>query len=102
MLSADGLRPGSSAFVQLIFTTHPPRQLFRLNTYKNGVSDPVELRACGVDLEHAKRGALSPFHEVHRKIQEARERGRKERERDEALRKEKSEKEAKREGFDRA
>ena len=47
-------------------------------------------------------GPLSPFHEVHRKIQEARERGRKERERDEALRKEKSEKEAKREGFDRA
>jgi hypothetical protein len=46
--------------------------------------------------------SFSPFQEVHKKIQEARERGRKERERNEALRKEGSEKEAKKEGFDRA
>jgi len=50
----------------------------------------------------ANQQSLSPFQEVHKRIQEARERGRKERERDEALRKEKSEEQAKREGFDRA
>ena len=43
---------------------------------------------------------LSPFQEVHRKIQEAHDRARKERERDEALRKEGLEKEVK--SFDRA
>ena len=50
----------------------------------------------------ANQLSLSPFQEVHKRIQEARERGRKERERNEALRKERSEKEAKKEGFDRA
>jgi hypothetical protein len=50
----------------------------------------------------ANQQSLSPFQEVHKRIQEARERGRKERERNEALRKERSEKEAKTEGFDRA
>ena len=50
----------------------------------------------------ANQQSLSPFQEVHKRIQEDRERGRKERETDEALRKEKSEEEAKREGFDRA
>jgi len=50
----------------------------------------------------ANEQPLSPFQQVHKKIQEARERVRKERERDEELRKEKSEEEAKREGFDRA
>jgi hypothetical protein len=50
----------------------------------------------------ANQQPLSPFQEVHKKIQEARERGRKERERNEALRNEISEKEAKKEGFDRA
>ena len=52
----------------------------------------------------ANQQSLSPFQEVHKRIQEARERGRKERkerERNEALRKERSEKEAKKEGFDR-
>jgi len=46
--------------------------------------------------------SLGPFQEMHKRIQEARERGRKERERGEALRNEESEEEAKREGFDRA
>ena len=50
----------------------------------------------------ANQQPLSPFQEVHKKIQEARERGRKERERNEALRKERSEEEPKKEGFDRA
>ena len=50
----------------------------------------------------ANQQTLSPFQEVHKKIQEARERGRKERERNEALRNEISEKEAKKKGFDRA
>jgi hypothetical protein len=50
----------------------------------------------------ANQQTLSPFQEVHKKIQEARERGRKERERNEALRNEISENEAKKEGFDRA
>ena len=50
----------------------------------------------------ANQQSLSPFQEVHKRIQEARERGRKERERNEVLRKERSEKEAKKEGFDRA
>jgi hypothetical protein len=50
----------------------------------------------------ANQQSLSPFQEVHKRIQEARERGRKERERNEALRKERSEEEAKKEGFDRA
>ena len=50
----------------------------------------------------ANQQSLSPFQEVHKKIQEARERARKERERDDALRKNRSENEAKREGFDRA
>ena len=42
----------------------------------------------------ANEHPLSPFQEVHKKIQEARERVYKEREKDDALRKEKSEKEA--------
>ena len=50
----------------------------------------------------ANEQPLSPFQQVHKKIQEVRDRARKERERDEALRKERSEKEAKSEGFDRA
>jgi hypothetical protein len=50
----------------------------------------------------ANQQSLSPFQEVHKRIQEARERGRKERETNEALRKERSEEEAKKEGFDRA
>jgi hypothetical protein len=50
----------------------------------------------------ANQQSLSPFQQVHKKIQEVRDRARKERERDEALRKERSEKEAKSEGFDRA
>ena len=44
---------------------------------------------------------LSPFQEVHKKIQEARERISKERERYDALRRERSQEEAKRKGFDR-
>ena len=44
---------------------------------------------------------MSPFQEVHKRIQEARERIRKERERDDALRSETSEEEAKSKGFDR-
>jgi hypothetical protein len=44
---------------------------------------------------------LSPFQEVHKKIQEARDRVRKEQEKDEALRRERLEKEAESNGFDR-
>lgn len=44
---------------------------------------------------------LSPFQEVHKKIQEARNRIREEQEKDEALRKERSEREDERKGFDR-
>lgn len=50
----------------------------------------------------ANEEPLSPFQEVHRRIQEARERIRKERERDDALRSERSEEKAKSKGFDRA
>ena len=50
----------------------------------------------------ANQQSLGPFQDVHKKIQEARERARKERERDNALRRKRSENEAKREGFDRA
>src|SRR5262252_8398521 len=42
----------------------------------------------------ANQQSLSPFQEVHKKIQEARERARKERERADALRRESSENEA--------
>jgi len=45
---------------------------------------------------------LSPFQEVHKKIQQARERIRKQREKDEALREEMLEQEAKSKDFDRA
>ena len=41
------------------------------------------------------------FQQVHKKIQEARDRGRKEQEKDEALRAERLEKEAESHGFDR-
>ena len=50
----------------------------------------------------ANQQSLSPFQEVHKKIQEVRERARIERERADALRRESSENEAKREGLDRA
>ena len=53
----------------------------------------------------ANEQPLSPFQEVHKKIQEARERIYKARERDDTLRRERSEKEAqeaKSKGFDRA
>ena len=57
------------------------------------------------NLEHGARimasQPLSPFQEVHKKIQEARERISKERERYDALRRERSQEEAKRKGFDR-
>ena len=49
----------------------------------------------------ANEESLSPFQEVHKKIQEARERAQKERERDDALRRERAETEAKEKGFDR-
>jgi len=50
----------------------------------------------------ANQQSLSPFQEVHKKIQVARERARKEREGDDALGRERSENEAKRGGLDRA
>jgi hypothetical protein len=49
----------------------------------------------------ANKQPLSPFQEVHKKIQEARDRARKEREKDEAVRAERLEKEAESKGFDR-
>jgi hypothetical protein len=50
----------------------------------------------------ANEEPLSPFQEVHKRIQEARERIRKERESDDALRRERSEEEAKSQGFNPA
>ena len=49
----------------------------------------------------ANQQSLSPFQEVHKRIQEARERISKERERYDELRRERSQEEAKRKGFDR-
>jgi hypothetical protein len=49
----------------------------------------------------ANEQPLSPFQEVHKKIQEARDRVRKEQEKDEALRAERLEKEDESHGFDR-
>jgi len=49
----------------------------------------------------ANEQPLSPFQQVHKKIQEARDRVRKEQEKDEALRAERLEKEAESHGFDR-
>jgi hypothetical protein len=45
---------------------------------------------------------LSPFQEVHKRIQEARDHARVRREEEASLRKKKAEEEATREGFDRA
>jgi hypothetical protein len=49
----------------------------------------------------ANEQPLSPFQEVHKKIQEAHERAHNERQRDDTLRRERSEKEATEKGFDR-
>lgn len=57
--------------------------------------------ANGVNLGVPIDQPLSPFQEVHKKIQEARNRIREEQEKDEALRKERLEREDERKGFDR-
>jgi len=49
----------------------------------------------------ANEQPLSPFQEVHKKIQEARKRAREEQQRDDALRRERLEEEAKQVRFDR-